>query len=225
MPSPSPLPLSEGEPFHWLANGLLCAPLCSPRPAVRELRCSVRMHVYKLCKLLSPAGFERIAGFGGCRDGQGRQSGWLTVNKPYSAAQCAAACAGYKFFTVANRDQNCKCADVCENVGDGHTAYRFTGGMSLKIFEEICCSTIDHPPTLTDQLTKLNFIYMYVYSLPQHDKVPTHTPAHTLSLLSVSLSLCFSVFLCLSLSFSLSPCLLPPLCLLRVQLHRIHCSY
>jgi len=49
----------------------------------------------------------------GCRDRQGREKFWLTVNKPYTPEECRIGCDTYKYFTIDDRDGNCKCADVC----------------------------------------------------------------------------------------------------------------
>ena len=66
------------------------------------------------CEHVEYAEFIELAGFGGCLDGKGTESGWLGVNRPYTPATCANACSGYNFFTIVTLgDRNCKCADFC----------------------------------------------------------------------------------------------------------------
>ena len=59
-------------------------------------------------------------------DRQGRESGWLSVNLPYSPSRCAKACNGYNFFSlVTGGSGNCKCMDVCEDAAHAQsTAYK-----------------------------------------------------------------------------------------------------
>ena len=60
--------------------------------------------------------FEVYPDAGGCRDGLGRESGWmhLTHPPPHSPQSCADICEGYNYFTVVTSgDLNCKCNDVC----------------------------------------------------------------------------------------------------------------
>ena len=62
-------------------------------------------------------------------DGVGGCGGdWLSREKPYAPEQCYEKCKAYKFFTVAHRDQNCKCANECNYEKHGHTAYEIGGG-------------------------------------------------------------------------------------------------
>ncbi|CAK0855800.1 unnamed protein product [Prorocentrum cordatum] len=64
----------------------------------------------------------------GCA-GPGRESEWLTVGKPYTPAACAIGCATYNYFTIAWKDANCKCADLCTDENGVHTSYAFVQGV------------------------------------------------------------------------------------------------
>ncbi|CAK0804995.1 unnamed protein product [Prorocentrum cordatum] len=68
----------------------------------------------------------------GCA-GPGRESGWLTVGKPYTPAPCAIGCATDNYFTIAWKDANCKCSDQCTNENGGHTSYAFVQSASAVI--------------------------------------------------------------------------------------------
>jgi hypothetical protein len=68
--------------------------------------------------------FSNLPSKSGCLD-VGPRSGWLDAHKPYSSMQCMEACddLGYKYFTVAKSDKNCKCNAICEAEGKGHASF------------------------------------------------------------------------------------------------------
>ncbi|CAK0903702.1 unnamed protein product [Prorocentrum cordatum] len=86
----------------------------------------------------------------GCADGSGtRQSGWLTVGKPYTPAACAIECATYNFFTIAGDDADCKCSDACVDENGGHTSYVFVQESSTTLSALTTSSSSTSSTTVT----------------------------------------------------------------------------
>ncbi|CAK0843684.1 unnamed protein product [Prorocentrum cordatum] len=101
----------------------------------------------------------------GCA-GPGRESGWLTVGKPYTPAACAIGCATYNYFTIAWKDANCKCADQCTDENGGHTSYAFVQASTPA-------------PTLAPTPSPTAFPTPYPTDFPTAFPTPSPTPSPT----------------------------------------------
>lgn len=77
--------------------------------------------------------YVEYTNIGGCAD-YGPRSGWLSTERPYTAAKCFERCRAYQYFTISSSTKKCKCSEICNPGGGNDTSYKVVQVLAAVIY-------------------------------------------------------------------------------------------